>query len=185
MTSCPDQADQQQQPQSPTQQLFAAHLASQQQQQQPQESIPSPSRQQSRLGSTLHTGCSVAGSQKAAADACEAAADPKVSSAFVCSEAFTDNTHCLYVSPTNERPLRCSLQEVRASSAGVHHKQQQQQQQQQPASLEEQLSVVQSELAGSQQQAAELSSRLAAAEADREALQEQLDHLEVKVSLCV
>lgn len=43
--------------------------------------------------------------------------------------------------------------------------------------------MVQSELAGSQQQAAELSSRLAAAEADKEALQEQLGHLEVKVGV--
>jgi hypothetical protein len=55
--------------------------------------------------------------------------------------------------------------------------------QQQPASLEVQLSVAQSDLVSSQQQVAELSSRLAAVEAARAALQEQLDHLEVKVSL--
>lgn len=85
LTSCPDQPDQQQQPQSPTQQLFAAHLALQQQQQQQQEPTPSPSRQQSRLAS-LHTSCSAAGSHQAATDAGEAAghADPKVSSLCVC-----------------------------------------------------------------------------------------------------
>lgn len=46
-----------------------------------------------------------------------------------------------------------------------------------------QLSVVQAELAGSQQQVVELSQHLAAAEAARAALQEQLEHLDVKVCL--
>lgn len=98
LTSCPDQPDQQQQPQSPTQQLFAAHLALQQQQQQQQESTPSPSRQQSRLGSSLHTSCSAAGSHKAAADAGEAVADPKVSSLCVL-HGCAYNTRCLQASP--------------------------------------------------------------------------------------
>lgn len=58
---------------------------------------------------------------------------------------------------------------------------QQQQQQSAGASLEVQVSILQSELMASQQQVAELSARLAAAEGTRAALQEQLDHLGVKV----
>jgi hypothetical protein len=51
------------------------------------------------------------------------------------------------------------------------------------ASLSVQLSVVQAELSSSQQQVVELSQHLAAAEAARAAMQEQLEHLDVKVGL--
>lgn len=50
-----------------------------------------------------------------------------------------------------------------------------------PASLSVQLSVMQAELACSQQQLVELSQALAASEAAKAMLQEQLEHLDVKV----
>lgn len=49
------------------------------------------------------------------------------------------------------------------------------------ASLSVQLSVLQAELASSQQQVVDLSQALAASEAAKTGLQEQLDHLDVKV----
>jgi uncharacterized protein YlxW (UPF0749 family) len=49
------------------------------------------------------------------------------------------------------------------------------------ASLSVQLSLLQAELCSSQAQVSELSTRLAAAEAGKAALQEQLEHLGVKV----
>lgn len=51
------------------------------------------------------------------------------------------------------------------------------------ASLSVQVSLLQAELSSSQAQVLELSTRLAAAEAGRAALQEQLEHLGVKVGV--
>lgn len=83
----------------------------------------------------------------------------------VSAQMLTDSIGCVVV-------CWCVLQEVLHTTSPRQH---------QPASVEVQLSVAQSELVSSQQQVSTLSSRLAAAEAARAALQEQLDHLGVKV----